>query len=397
MGFRRQPHFTLAVSRYLDDQFLVLRATLDPARMYEYMESQQAAGDVTTFLINVDGIYQLVDSRIAQPLDTCPISVPLERKYGESTTKINDRSRHYAFRWLRNAEWCLIVQSTVGHAGIFGRLQPRSMAVSAVLLILAVVVIINRSGKLVAQQKETDQTRAQLEHAAKLASVGELASGIAHEINNPLAVITEESGLLMDYTDPRFNQTLDPEDLRRRLQTIQKSAFRCRDITRKLLRFVRRTDFDLRAHDVHDLIDGVIVDLLGAEIRVSNVKAETKYDRSLPPLTTDGNQLQQVILNIVNNAVDALQGKPGVITISTAERRDKIEIAIRDTGCGMPREYLERLFMPFFTTKEVGKGTGLGLSVSYGIVKGLGGNIEVESEIGKGSTFRVLLPIKPRG
>jgi two-component system NtrC family sensor kinase len=278
--------------------------------------------------------------------------------------------------------------------GILGNLQIHSLIVSAVLLLLAVIIILNRAARLVAQQREADQTRAQLEHAAKLASVGELASGIAHEINNPLAVISEESGLLMDYTDPQFGQTLDTAELRQRLQTIQKSAFRCRDITRKLLRFVRRTDFDLKPHDVHELIDGVIVDLLGPEMKVSNVEVVRRYDRSLPRMTTDGNQLQQVVLNIVNNAIDSLRGEPGVITISTNRRRNKIAISIRDTGCGIAPELIDKLFMPFFTTKEVGKGTGLGLSVSYGIVKGLGGDIEVDSTVGEGSTFTLVLPIE---
>jgi two-component system NtrC family sensor kinase len=274
--------------------------------------------------------------------------------------------------------------------------QSKSLLVSAVLILIAVVVIVNRAGKLVAQQKETDQTRAQLEHAAKLASVGELASGIAHEINNPLAVITEESGLLMDYTDPQFGQTLDQDDLRERLDSIQKAAFRCRDITRKLLRFVRKTDFDLQEHDIHSIIDGVVDGLLGPEITVSKIGIERQYDRSLSKLKTDANQLQQVILNIVNNAGDAIGDKEGTITIRTRGQGKKLMIDISDTGCGMTADQLEKVFLPFFTTKEVGKGTGLGLSVSYGIIRGLGGEIEVESAKDVGTTFRIILPLRPK-
>jgi len=394
MGFRQRLHFTIAVSRDYGDKFFALRATLDPARMYEYMQSQQAAGDVITSLVNSKGTYQLVDSLIGEPLDQCPIHVPMEPSYGAGTAKIGNSSRQFAFRWLRNAEWCLIVQSVTDTGRIFSDLQARPLLVSAALLLLAVIIIWNRSKKLVDQQKQSDQTRAQLEHAAKLASVGELASGIAHEINNPLAVITEESGLLMDYTDPQFGQTLDSAELRDRLQTIQSSAFRCRDITRKLLRFVRQSEFDLKEHDIHKLIDGVILDLLGKEIEVSNVQVVRDYDRSLPELTTDGNQLQQVILNIVNNARDAIAEKEGTITISTSMREGKILVSIQDTGGGMSEDVLEKLFVPFFTTKEVGKGTGLGLSVSYGIVKGLGGEIKVESVVGEASTFTIELPIK---
>ncbi|UCC43921.1 MAG: hypothetical protein JSU65_12530 [Candidatus Zixiibacteriota bacterium] len=396
LGFRQQLHFTIAVSRVMDGQLLVLRATLDPARMYEYIESQQAAGDVITCIVNAGGVYQLVDGQIGHPLDNCPFPVPREQHFGDGTTEIGSASQQYAFRWLRNTDWSLIVQSVAEPHGILGTLQPRSLMVSAGLLLLAVIVIFNRAGKLVAQQKETDQTRAQLEHAAKLASVGELASGIAHEINNPLAIITEESGLLMDYTDPQFGHSLDEKELYQRLDTIQKSAFRCRDITGKLLRFVRRTDFDLQEHDVHDVVDGVVDDLLGPEIEVSNVRLERSYDRLLPKLTTDANQLQQVILNIINNAIDAIGDTPGVITISTSRRGNEILMSIRDTGCGMSPEQLEKVFVPFFTTKEVGKGTGLGLSVSYGIVRGLGGKIEVESTKDVGTTFTLVLPIKQK-
>jgi two-component system NtrC family sensor kinase len=286
------------------------------------------------------------------------------------------------------------VQSTPESGAFLDKPQSLSLIISAVLILIAVLVIINRAGKLVAQQKETDQTRAQLEHASKLASVGELASGIAHEINNPLAVITEESGLLMDYTDPQFKHTIDQDDLRERLDSIQIAAFRCRDITRKLLRFVRKADFDLQEHDVHSIIDSVVDGLLGSEITVSKITIHRHYDRSLRRLQTDANQLQQVILNIINNAGDAIGEREGKITISTMESGKNIIIAISDTGCGMTPDQLEKVFLPFFTTKEVGKGTGLGLSVSYGIIRGLGGEIEVESTKDVGTTFRLILPLK---
>jgi len=396
LGFRQQLHFTIAVRRTVGDRFLILRATLDPGRMYEYVASQQTAGDVTTYIVNRAGVYQLVKEELARPLDKCPIPISAEQTSGFGQFSSEPGTLHYAFWWLRSADWALIVQSTPASGAFLNKSQFRSLLVSAALILIAVVVIINRAGKLVAQQKETDQTRAQLEHAAKLASVGELASGIAHEINNPLAVITEESGLLMDYTNPQFGQTLAQDDLRERLDSIQEAAFRCRDITRKLLRFVRKTDFDLQEHDVHSIIDGVVDGLLGPEITVSKISIERQYDPTLRRLPTDANQLQQVILNIINNAADAIGDQAGKITIRTMGRGKDIVIAISDTGCGMTPDQLERVFLPFFTTKEVGKGTGLGLSVSYGIIRGLGGEIEVESTKDVGTTFRLILPLRPK-
>ena len=144
------------------------------------------------------------------------------------------------------------------------------------------------------------------------------------------------------------------------------------------------------------VIDGVIDGLLGNEIEVSNLKVVRNYDPALPPLITDANQLQQVILNIVNNARDAIGSNPGEIVIATSRRGSRMVVSIRDNGGGMTPEVLEKLFVPFFTTKEVGRGTGLGLSVSYGIVRNLGGEIEVESIAGEGSTFKLVLPIKSK-
>ena len=396
LGFRQQLHFTMAVSRTVGDRLLVLRATLDPGRMYEYIASRQSAGDATTYIVNRNGVYQLVEKKLGQPLDTCPVFVSTDARSGFGKSVVQSGSAQYAFWWLRNAEWALIALSTPGADSFFSTTQSLAWIIFAALLLIATLVVFNRAGKIVAQQKETDQTRAQLEHAAKLASVGELASGIAHEINNPLAVITEEAGLLMDYTDPQFNLSLEVDELRSRLDTIQKSAFRCRDITRKLLRFVRKTDFDLQEYDIHEIIDGVVDGLLGPEITVSKISIERQYDHSLRKLRTDDNQLQQVILNMINNAGDAIGDNAGTIKIATSSRGKNVIVSISDTGCGMTQEQLEKVFLPFFTTKEVGKGTGLGLSVSYGIIRGLGGEIEVESAKDHGTTFRLVLPFKQR-
>ena len=129
------------------------------------------------------------------------------------------------------------------------------------------------------------------------------------------------------------------------------------------------------------------------ELEVSNIEISKDYGPNIPQILTDGNQLQQVILNIINNAVDAIEGHPGKIMIKTSHNKDKVRIAISDTGSGIEPDQLDKLFMPFFTTKEVGKGTGLGLSVSYGIIKNMGGTIEVNSVVRQGSTFAIILPV----
>jgi len=232
----------------------------------------------------------------------------------------------------------------------------------------------------------------QLVQASKLATVGELAAGIAHEINNPLAIIAEESGLIRDMNDPRFGQSLTPDELNEHLDIIHQETFRCRDITRKLLGFVRQEAVDLAQHDIRKILDNVVDGMLGREFELSNIQVVKNYSPQVPEITTDRNQLEQVFLNLFKNAYDAMEGE-GTLTIHAGSTPTHLNITISDTGCGMTNSQIEKIFMPFFTTKEVGKGTGLGLSVSYGIIKSLHGNIYVDSKPDVGSMFTVELPL----
>jgi len=206
-------------------------------------------------------------------------------------------------------------------------------------------------------------------------------------------VINEEAGLVKDLMNPELGPPASTEELVSHLDTISRSVFRCRDITHKLLGFVRKDEVELRSYDLGKVIDGVVDGLLGKRPAVSNIEIVRDYGGRISEIETDANQLQQVLLNIINNAIDALEGKPGRIVIRTFARAKKVCIAISDSGMGIAAEQMSNIFMPFFTTKEVGKGTGLGLSVSYGIVKNLGGDIEVESSVGEGSTFTIVLPM----
>lgn len=395
LGFRQTPHFTIAVKRQIEGDLVVLRATLDPERIYEYMRSLPEAGDFAISIVNEDGDYQLVTPHLGTQLASSSFVPPPAPLLGAAYVEIDGDQHVYAYSWLQLADWALIVQPLASDLG-WGPwiLDLRIPLVGAVISLLVLLVVLVRARKLVDLQKDADRTRAQLEHAAKLASVGELAAGIAHEINNPLAVINEEAGLMKDLLDPSLGAQAGPEDLVEHLDSIQESVFRCRDVTHKLLKFVRRTDVEMQHHDANAIIDSVIDGLLGRELAVSSIEVVRDYGPNLPDLMTDRNQLQQVLLNIINNAIDALEDKPGTIRIRTRREGRWLRISISDTGKGMTQEQLGKIFLPFYTTKEVGKGTGLGLSVSYGIVKHFGGEIEVESTPGVGSTFTVTLPLE---
>lgn len=394
LGLRNRPHFTIAIERSIGDGIVVLRTSLDPERMYEYITSLEGAHEVTTSIVNQAGQYQLVKSQVGKPLDSSSFIPPKKTKQGIARAEIGNTVVTYAYSWLKTADWALIVQRTTEDTGNYlTGYRLKILSISAALIAIISIMVYYRAGRLVEFQKETDRTRAQLEHAAKLASVGELAAGIAHEINNPLAVINEEAGLMKDLMTAEYGPPVDAKELIGHLDNIHESVFRCRDVTRKLLGFVRQTNLDISPHNIHEIIDKVVDGILGKELEVSNIKVVRKYIETVPMLNTDANQLQQVLLNLLNNAIDALNGNPGVITIGTAFDKKKLQISISDTGVGMTREQISKIFMPFYTTKEVGKGTGLGLSVSYGIVKNMGGKIEAESIPGSGSTFVITLPL----
>jgi two-component system NtrC family sensor kinase len=302
----------------------------------------------------------------------------------------------YAYAWLSHTPWALVVTPTEdGSPAGTARLPSSVLALAFGFFALMGVIILWRASYLARSQLAAEQHEAelsgQLVHAAKLASVGELASGIAHEINNPLAIIAEEVGLIKDSLDPDLPPDDEPLDLPEHLDIIHAAVFRCRDITRKLLTFVRQTSVKLEMHHVHDIIDDVLDSMLGNELTLANVAVVRKYDDNVTEILTDRNQLVQVFVNLVKNAIDAMPDG-GVLTVESRHRSERLTVSISDTGHGMSEEQLKKVFMPFFTTKDPGKGTGLGLSVSNTIIGNYGGKCYAESTLGRGSTFTIELP-----
>ncbi|OGP53099.1 MAG: hypothetical protein A2Y65_03180 [Deltaproteobacteria bacterium RBG_13_52_11] len=240
--------------------------------------------------------------------------------------------------------------------------------------------------RLVMEQK-LQETHLQLIQLEKLRSLGEMAAGVAHEVNNPLGGILIYASLLME--------GLATDDAKRAdLEKIIQEATRCKEIVRSLLEFSRQSGPKLELTDVNRAItDGLL--FLENQATFHNIEIIKELDLTLPPLWGNAGQLKQVFLNIMINAADAMHGR-GVLTIKTflSEERNSVTIEFTDTGVGISEDILPRIFDPFFTTKGVGEGTGLGLSMSYGIVKEHRGNIEVDTVVGSGTTFRVMLPIE---
>jgi two-component system NtrC family sensor kinase len=392
LGFRNRPHLTLAVRRAQGGGTVMLKAALDPEEVYRQIDALTGAEGLDVSIVNGAGLYQLVPAPVGRPLEVSPLRPPREPRLGTAEGRTAGREVSYAYAWLRTAPWAVIAHGPSAGAGLGSagaRITLLGLSVALILVVLSAIVI--RAKKLVELQIERELTQAQFEHAARLASVGELSAGVAHEINNPLAVISEEAGLIRDLMNPELRTGTTFSDLHPHLDNIEEAVFRCRDITRKLLSFVRKTDIQVEPHDLHPLLDELIDGFWLRDTAASNIEIVKRYAEERLEVVTDANQLKQVFLNILGNAADAIR-PPGRITITTARAGDEIFVSVADTGRGISGEEIGKVFLPFYTTKEVGKGTGLGLSVSLGIVRSLGGRILVESLPGKGSVFTVLLP-----
>jgi signal transduction histidine kinase len=247
--------------------------------------------------------------------------------------------------------------------------------------------------KLILVEKQTkEKMNEQVIEAGKLASVGELASGIAHEINNPIAIMVEEAGWIGDLLNEEdLGKFQNLEEFRRALNQIKTQGVRCKEITHKLLFFAKKTDSRVREVLINDIIEE-IVSRSEERAKDSNVKIVMKLDPELPKVAASPSEMQQVLLNLINNAIDAIGSGGGSIEITSRLNGEYVTIDVADTGQGIPNALMNRIFDPFFTTKPVGKGTGLGLSICYGIIKKMGGDITINSSVGIGTTAHVHLP-----
>ncbi|HFQ90471.1 MAG TPA: PAS domain S-box protein, partial [Desulfobulbus sp.] len=229
----------------------------------------------------------------------------------------------------------------------------------------------------------------QIRQAEKLASIGQLAAGVAHEINNPLSIVMGYTGLLL--------KAADNERLRRDLQVIRNNAAMCKKIVEDLLNFSRQADSRLVPADIAETIRSVI-EVVDGEFAANGITIRTDFEPGIPPVPMSVDRIRQVCLNLLINASQAIEGRGSILVTTRYEAADHmVRVAFTDTGCGIPCNIRHKVFEPFFTTKEPGQGTGLGTSVSYGIVEEHGGEISFTSEEGKGTTFWFRLPLEEKG
>ena len=398
LGFRKVPHFIIAVKRMEDGKPWILRVTIDINKINRFMSTAllgKGGGD--SYILSREGVYQtggVEDDRILTKSD---FKIPsVFRGIKETETRQNDKAVLCASTWLKNNDWLMVIEQDLKH-----KLGPVVHVKNTVLLIFVIssfIIVISTiliTKRVFVRLEKIDMEKLQLSEqlvrSDRLAAIGKLASGIAHEINNPLAVISEKAGWMGDLlTEEDVKNSPNYSELFKSTQDIKKHVQRGKKVISRLMGFARKEEMAYKNVDINSVLDETH-DFLNKKAMFRNIALMKEFQPDLPSIVTDGAQLQQVFINIVNNAIDAIN-KDGVIRLITKAQDGGVIVSISDTGPGMPEKIKKKIFDPFFTTKLVGKGTGLGLSTSYSIVEKLCGRLTVESEVDKGTTFHIKLP-----
>ena len=410
LGFREVPHFIIAVLGTDGSERWILRATIETEVFRRIVEDVQVGSTCEVFLLNTKGIYQSNTSRGGKMLEMSLFPVrPFTEKvkvevghFGITGSEKRPPMQIASHVWLNNPRWLLAMRQDYSEAlydvNHVNYVMLIILHVSA-LVILVVTVFVTKY-MIHAMRKrdmEVDQANECFIQASRLASVGELSAGVAHEINNPLAIINFENQILADMEETSEMTPVFRKQLLKSLARSSNQVKRCKRLTHSLLKFSRQTESVIHDVDINSLIEDVIP-LIEREAATSGIRLIVEPEDDLPAILADSSQLQQVFLNLITNAIDAHDetGYGSVRIITRTNMNDKgVDILISDTGSGIPPERIDRIFDPFFTTKSLGKGTGLGLSICYGIVSKLGGHLRVQSEVGEGSVFTVFLPFEP--
>ncbi len=410
MGFRQIPHFIIAVTGDRGDGKWVLRATIDSQIFNKRVEEVRIGKSGEAYILNADGLLQTARRSGEQPMDRPAETLKASSRNRSIRTFSQDTAAGetylYSTTWLKQKPWLLVVR--LSKAEVFETLRLAAMLIAGIslaggLAIISVAMyltnrIIRRMQRMDAEKEQLGQ---QLIRAGRLAELGEMAAGFAHEINNPLQIIRSEHSLIeMILEELKEKVPGIPSDAFSELEDsfsqIKLQTIRCAEVTQAILKFGRKSEPEIRDLPLEDIISEA-TQMVAKRADVHGIALTRNLSAVKTPVRGDPSQLQQVFLNLFNNALDAVTEKHGAKGGRLAIEADNlqngfVEIRIEDNGGGISRENLKKVFTPFYTTKPVGKGTGLGLSVCYGIVSSMGGSMDIVSEEGKGTTVIVRLP-----
>ncbi len=405
-GLRGHPHFIIAVKVKSNGSEYILRSTINFGAFNSLVENIHIGKTGIAFIINSKGQLQTKnDPGLKQSISSLTADLSGYKKNETIFEKKQDASGKnylYVTSMLKNIDWLMVFRQDKNDA--FHDLW-QTQLLSLVIFTFGCIAIISVAFTLPrnivrlisSADKKSEVMNKQVVESGKLATIGELAAGIAHEINNPVAIMVEEAGWIEDLLEEEdLKEAENLDEFKRALQQINTQGKRCKEITHKLLSFARKTESTINDVQINDSIRE-IVSLTAQMARYNNIIIETNLGEGIPYIRISPSEMQQVILNLINNAISVMEKKGGTIKIETKTskmEKNHLVISIEDDGPGIPKDYLDRIFDPFFTTKAVGKGTGLGLSICYGIIQKMGGKIDVYSQVGIGTKFRIWIPFQ---
>ncbi len=397
-GFRDTPHLVIAIKYQLDGNDYVFRATVDTERFNQLLSEVTPGGNGDVFLINSQGVLQTPTRSHGKVMDTIELPIP---EYSEHTRVIEvvDKTGErfiVGYAYLKDTPFILMIteqKSVLMAPWLKTRIVIITFLAIGMFGILLVIYFV--ATHLVTQIFTADlrrsQTLREVEHTSRLASIGRLSAGVAHEINNPLAIINEKAGLLKDLITYREEYKKD-QKLIVHLDSILASVERCGSITKRLLGFARHLDVTIQKINLRAVIEDVL-GFLTKEAEYRSITVDLRVDETIPDFETDRGKLQQILLNLINNAFAAMQDGGTLDVRARPADSDMIKISVTDDGSGIPEADLKKIYEPFFSTKTTKGGTGLGLSITYGLIQELGATVEVESEVGVGTQFLITLPL----
>ena len=412
LGLRSSPHFIVSVKRFYRGRNLLLRATINFEAFNSLVENLRIGKTGFAFILNRKGEFQTkphYDMLPSQKSYMDFIKAGKKTRHGIYIGEHIDVSEKkeiiYLAALLKNEDWILVYQQEKADA--FSDLEQSQIVAGLIILggaLLIVVMNLILFHKAVLRIEEADREKEKMNRqkemmnrqvieTGKLASVGRLAAGIAHEINNPVAIMVQEAGWIEDLLEEEeFQKGKNLEEIERALKQINTQGRRCKEITYKLLSFARKTDSRIQEVQINEMIEEVVA--ISNKASYTRISINSYTDNNIPLIDGSPTEIQQVILNLINNALYALEKDGGKIDITSRLEDSYALIVVEDDGPGIPEANLDQIFDPFFTTKPVGKGNGLGLSICFGIIKKMDGEFSVQSTVDKGTRFEIRLPLK---
>jgi two-component system NtrC family sensor kinase len=402
LGFRRIPHFIIAVTRIEGHRTWILRATINSDIIEGIVRNAQHGKRGDAFVVNERNVLQTMP-RHGGKLFEKPEAPDFSGVTGV-TVESAPRSGGdmlFACAKLGAAKWVAVIREdpAEGLAPFVGVAYGQAAFLTLVVTMVtagAVLGVRTLTGGLIRRLEAEANAAESQTLSGKMAALGKMAAGVAHEINNPLQIIGDQAGWMGDLlSESDLTNNPNAREFREGIRNINRQVERAKAVTQRLLLFGRRMEPHEELVDVNRVLLETAA-FLDDEARFRDISVVKILDEALPKVVTDQAQLQQVFLSVIDNAIDAI-GKGGVITLRTAAEPGppaRVTVHISDTGPGIPKEVMKRIFDPFFSTKKPNEGSGLGLSISYGIMEKLGGGLMVESEEQKGTTFVVSLPVR---